>query len=78
MLDDCIQLRLIGAVCPPVVELVMCFVIRVLAGHVDGNPLAVGLVGSGSGGPSELTSKVDDASVMYGLSKCSFWLLQMV
>lgn len=42
---------------------------RAIYGHVDGNPNEVCFLDSGSGGPEEFASRVDDAQYLYGLRK---------
>ena len=42
---------------------------RVIASHVDGNPNLVGLLRSGTGGPSEMVEDLKDDEVMYCLGK---------
>jgi hypothetical protein len=42
---------------------------RALYGHVDGNQNEVCFLESGSGGPEEFASRVDDTQYLYGLRK---------
>ena len=49
---------------------------RAIYGHVDGSPNEVCFLDSGSGGPEEFASRIDDAQYLYGLRK--FVLLHFI
>ena len=44
---------------------------RALFGHTDGNPNELCFLDSGSGGPDEFASRMDDTQYLYGLRKFS-------